>query len=112
MDETLYEEIKQAYSRLVTPQMLTQLNYPWSSQKNEALNMSVSSYVPKVKHYSGTDSLLSRVSIVVGCQVVRYAAFWTQICSSLGFDIDYNLISVMSARDEKETKSATMSGDT
>ena len=111
-DTILYEEIKQAYSRFVTPQMLKQLNLLWSTQKNEALNMSVSSYVPKVKHYSGTDSLLARVSIVAGCQVVGYAAFWTQICSSLGFDIDSNLISVMSARDEKETKSATMSGDT
>ena len=103
-DKQLYEEIKQAYSRFVTPQMLKQLNHPWSTQKNEALNMSVSSYVPKVKHYSGTDSLLARVSITAGCQVVGYAAFWTQICSYLGFNIDSNLLSVMSARDEKKRK--------
>ena len=103
-DKKLYESIKQSYSRFVTAEMLKQVNHPWSTQKNEALNTSVSSYAPKVKHYSATDSLLGRVSIAVGCQVVGYAAFWTKICSSLGFDIDPNLLSVLSARDEKKRK--------
>ena len=86
----------------------------WSTQKNEALNTSVSSYAPKVKHYLATDSLLGRVSIAAGCQVVGYAAFWTKICSSLGFDIDPNLLSVLLARDEKKRKAqirqATLDG--
>ena len=113
-DKMLYKEIKQGYSRFVTPQILKQLNHPWSTQKNEVWNMYISNYAPKVKYYSGTDLLLARVNIVVGYQAVGYAAFWTQIYSSLGFDIDSNLFSMMSARDEKKRKAqlrqATLDG--
>ena len=61
---------------IITPNMMAKLNLVWITQKNEAVNTSVSSYAPKTKHYSGTDSLKIRVDIGAGCQVADYTSFW------------------------------------
>ena len=98
------------YSRFIHRNMLVQLNHMWSTQKNDAMNTSVSSYAPKNKHYSGTDSLLTRVGISGACQVVGYAAFWTKVYRACGTDIDPNLLSILSSRDEKKAKNNTRAG--
>ena len=109
-DKKLYDEIMGVYSRFITPDMLMQLNHMWSTQKNEAMNTSVSSYAPKNKHYSGTDSLLTRVGIAGACQVIGYAAFWTKVYQAYLADIDPNLLSILSLRDEKKLKSNAHAG--
>ena len=37
--------------------------------------MSLVSYVPKNKHYSGTGPLLAQVGVMVACQVIEFAVF-------------------------------------
>ena len=74
-DKGLYKEIMHEYSWFITHDMLKQLNHVWSTRNNEAMNTSVASYAPKNKHYSGTDSLITRVGIVGAYQVVKYAKF-------------------------------------
>ena len=81
-----------------------QLKYVWSTQKNNAMNTSVASYAPKNKHYSGTESLLTRVGITGACQILEFAPFWTKIMIEYQTPIQPNLLSVLSARDEKEKK--------
>jgi len=109
-DKKLYDEIMGVYSRFITPDMLIQLNHMWSTQKNEAMNTSVSSYAPKNKHYSGTDSLLTRVGIAGACQVIGFAAFWTKVYQAYETDIDPNLLSILSSRDEKKVKNNARAG--
>jgi len=38
----------------------------WSTQLNEAMDNSVAVYTPKIKHFSGTLSLKTRVGIAAG----------------------------------------------
>ena len=74
------------------------------------MNTSVASYAPKNKHYSGTDSLITRVGIAGAYQVVKYAKFWSKVCSAYHFDINPNIISVLSKRDQKKTIQRIRSG--
>mgnify|MGYP005633523529 CR=1 FL=1 len=74
------------------------------------MNTSVSSYAPKNKHYSGTDSLLTRVGIAGACQVLGFAAFWTKVYEAYETDIDPNLLSILTTRDEKKMKSNARAG--
>ena len=104
-DKKLYDEIMGVYARFITRDMLVQLNHMWSTQKNEAMNTSVSSYAPKNKHYSGTDSLLTRVGIAGACQVLGFAALWTKVYEAYETNIDPNLLSILTMRDEKKVKS-------
>ena len=94
----------EVYSRFITRDMLEQLNHKWSTQKNEAMNTSVFSLAPKYKHYSGTDFLLTRVGIAGACQVLDFATFWTKVYQAYETDIDPNLLSILSMRDEKKLK--------
>ena len=78
--------------------------------KNEAINISVLSYAPKTKHYLGIDYLLTRVGIAGACQAVRYATYWSKVCPKYGFDIDPNLLSILSKRDEKKASKRVTEG--
>ena len=110
----LYKEITLAMSRFITRAMLLQLNHTYSTQKNEAMNHSVSSTAPKSKHYSTTDSLLTRVGIAGACQILGHASFWTKVCSAFDFDIDSGLLSLLQQRDahkrRKNARAATPKG--
>ena len=52
-DAKLYDEIMGVYSCFINPDITTQLNHVWSTQKNESMNTSLSSYAPNTKHHLG-----------------------------------------------------------
>ena len=113
-DKQLYDDIMSEYSRFITPDNLAMVHHVWSTQKNEAMNTSVAALAPKHKHYSMTISLKTRVGIAAACQVQGFAKFWSNVCTTLGFDIDANLLSKLTMRDEKKRRkkvsSSTLEG--
>ena len=73
--DKLHTEITQEMKRFLTREMLLQLNHPYSTQSNEAMNTSVAALAPKGKHYPSTDSLKTRIGIAAGFQINGHAAF-------------------------------------
>ena len=78
--------------------------------ENETMNTLVSSYAPKTKHYSGNNSMITRIGIIGVCQVVGNTKFWSKVCSAMHFNIDPHLLSVLSKRDEKKERKQVVAG--
>ena len=74
--KTAYAKICEAYSSYITRDMLRMLHHSWSTQKNESLNKSVSSYAPKDRTYSRTNSLDTRIAIAGAIKIVGYYQLW------------------------------------
>ena len=102
--EKLYLEIMEEYERFITHPMLLMLNHPYSTQKNEAMNTSIASLAPKIKHYCTTNVLLTRVGIAAACQIIGHAQFWSKVFLSMDFEIDANLLSLLLQRDKYKQK--------
>ena len=66
--------------------------------------MSVALLVPKTKHCCTTNQLLTRVDIARACQVIGHTTFWSKVCSSLDFEMDGNLLSILKQRDTHKQK--------
>ena len=107
-DNKLYEQLCEALSPYLTDDKLRMLNHLWSTQLNEAMNNSISSYAPKTKTFSRTMSLRTRVGIAAAVQSLGYQEFWTRVFCKLGLDMDDAFASSLKARDRKKAaKSAT-----
>ena len=63
------------------------------------MNISVAALAPKNKTYSMLDSLTTRVSIAAGCQISGFDNLCSTCCTTLGFQIDPFLLSILQARD-------------
>ena len=68
------------------------------------MNTSVAAYTPKGKICVTTNSLLSRVSIVTGIQILSYDQFWKEVAPSFEFELDPNRIAVLQANDNNKDK--------
>ena len=93
-----------AYAPYITTEAMKQLNHPWHTQKNEAMNISVSAFAPKGKTYSMTNSLLTRVSIDAGISIAGHKKFWKNVATKLEFTFDANFMSMLRSRDRKKEK--------
>ena len=64
------------------------LHHPWSTQKNEAMNKSVSSYAPKDRTFSTTKSLLTRVTIAGAVQGTTNLIVWRNVFRKIRLPLD------------------------
>ena len=80
-DKQLYDDMMEAYAPYITTEAMKQLNHNWHTQKNEAMNTSVSTFAPKSKTYSMTNSLLTRVSIAAGISIAGHEQFWINVAT-------------------------------
>ena len=62
-DKEVYDQLLTLYKPYITPEALKMIAHPFSTQTNEAMNKSVSAFVPKGKMFSWTESLDTRVGI-------------------------------------------------
>ena len=68
------------------------------------MNNSVAAYAPKSKTYSLTDSLLVRIGIAAGIQILGYHSFWSQLFFKFDLELDANLDASLRDRDTKKLK--------
>ena len=100
----LYGQITAAVAPYLAPDKLKMLQHSWSTQKNEAMNNSVAAYAPKVKNFSGTLSLKTRVGIAAGVLALGYFRFWNRVFDALHLDMDSVFATALKARDKKKTQ--------
>ena len=90
--------------------MMAMLHHLYDTHKNEAMNNSVAAYAPKSKTYSLTDSLLVRIAIASGVQILGYEKFWSGLFTAFHLDVDINLYHLLRQRDTKNTKRKVRDG--
>ena len=88
---------------------MKQLNHPYSTNPNEAMNTYVAAFAPKGKTYSLTASLDTRVAIAGAIQVVGYFNFWKQVFDEFGITMDVNLRLHLETRDRVKGKKRAVS---
>ena len=103
----LYGQITAAVAPYLASDKLKMLMHNWSTQLNEAMNNSVAAFAPKIKNFSGTLSLKTRVGIAAGVLALGYLDFWTRIFDELGLAMDSVFKSSLQARDKKKSKKRT-----
>ena len=94
-NKQLYDDMMKAYTPYITTEAIKQLNHKWHTQKNEAMNTSVSTFAPKGDPYSLTNSLLTRVSIAAGISIAGHKQFWKNVGTKLDFTFDANIMSML-----------------
>ena len=75
--------MKKKYSKYISEEYLIQCCHEYDTQLNEGMNRSVAKYVPKGTNFCGTTSLISRVYIAAGVQLVGNHFYWTEVMRSL-----------------------------
>ena len=83
-DPKMYEQLKKAVERFQTKENIVECLHKYDTQQNEGLNMSVSRYVPKFKHYGTSMSLDTRIRCVVGTHNMGYSTFYSTLLANLG----------------------------
>ena len=71
------------------------------------MNNSVAAFAPKIKNFSGTLSLKTRVGIAAGVLALGYLDFWTRTFDELGLKMDTVFQSALTARDKKKSQKRT-----
>ena len=109
-----YEQIVEVYAPYISRENLLMLHHPWSTQKNEAMNKSVSSYAPKDRTFSTTKSLLTRVSIAGAVQGADNLQVWRNIFRKIRLPLDQLLEQFFTNMDKhkaaKHKRQATKEG--
>jgi hypothetical protein len=80
----MHAEMMEIHERFSTPTMLEMIHHPFNSQKNEALNKSVTKVAPKDKTFCGSMALQDRVAWVVLTDSVGKAKAYTMLLQELG----------------------------
>ena len=74
-DADLFEAMKEKYSKYISKTYLEHCIHSFDTQMNEGMNNSVAKYTSIEKHYKATKSLLTRVFIADGVQLVGHHFF-------------------------------------
>lgn len=72
--------------------------------KNESLNNSIARVCPKTKHLSSTNTLLTRVSMIVCINNMGFSRYNLQILSDIGANTDPFLIKCFERVDKKKMR--------
>ena len=80
----MYKQLTDAVARFQSEKNIKECLHKYDTQINEGLNMTVSRYVPKFKHYGTTMSLDTRIRCVVGQHNMGYATYYSTLLKNLG----------------------------
>lgn len=100
------------YKQFIQTKMTKQVNHVWNTYKNKAMNNSVAALASRNKTDSISASLTTLVSIAAGCQISNFATFWTSCCTTLGFQIECHLLSILQASNRIKRNKNARSGTT
>ena len=111
---SVYNKLTKLYEPYITIDALKMLHHPFSTQKNEAMNKSVSAFAPKGKTFSRTESLDTRVGVAAGIQVLGYELFWDKVFHAFDLVMDDKLRlflrQLQKKKDRKRQKASTTAG--
>ena len=82
--EYLYNYCMNTRAKYCTPKMLAILQHNYLIPKNEVVNhLVVTLLAPKIKDFSKSCSLLTRITLVSGAQIIGHYNLWNRIFSKL-----------------------------
>ena len=90
-----YQQLTDAVKCFQEEENVKECLHNFDTQQNEALNMAVSRYVPKFKHYGTTMALDTRIRCVISSHNMGYRDFYLALLTDLGCTDDNNLKSRM-----------------
>jgi hypothetical protein len=77
-------------------------NHPFDTQTNESLNQAIATVAPKHTCYSGSCSLQSRISIVIGVHNFSNLDFFSKLFDVMGIEMTECLVLYLKQRDGKK----------
>ena len=80
----MYEQLSDAVKDFQTDNNIKECLHQFDTQQNEALNMAVSKYVPKYKHFGTTMALDTRIRCVVDTHNMGNKGFYFALLKNLG----------------------------
>ena len=83
-NSTMYQQMNEAVETFKSKKNIKEILHPYDTQQNEALNMAVSRYVPKFKHYGTTMTLDTRVRCVIAAHNMSYSGFYSALLTDIG----------------------------
>jgi len=100
----MYEKLLEIQDKHTDPKMLAQINHQFDSQKNEAINSSISHVAPKNITFCGTCSLQYRIAWVVLCDSVGFEEATIQVFNKIQPNVNLPdaMKTYLKCRDEKK----------
>ena len=98
-----------AHAKYCTPNMPAMLQHNYSTQKNESMNHSMATLTLKTNG-SKTNSLLTRVMLCAGAQVIGHHDVWIRIFNKFNFELDANLTRYLKVKETKKRQRQTLQG--
>ena len=98
----LYRQINECLRKVFSDEYLDQCRHEFDTQKNEAMNTSVSKYARKGRTYGTSMSLESRVMISLGIQNYGYERFWKTVYDGLSITMSPALRQYLEKKDGKK----------
>ena len=86
-DAELFEAMNSKYEKYISIEYLLQCCHLYDTQLNEGMNRSVCKYVPKGTNYCTTTSLITRVYLAAGIQLVGNHFFWVSVMRALNLSV-------------------------
>ena len=86
-DKAIYRVMKEKYANYMSNDFLTQCCHSYDTQLNEGMNRSVMKYIPTGTIVCWTSSLVTRVNITNGIQLLGNHFFWEQVMILLNLSV-------------------------
>ena len=106
----LYNDCMKARAIYCTPDMLAKLQHHYSTQENKSTNHSVATLAQKTKDYFKTNSLLIKVMLCAGAQVVGNHDLWIRIFNKFNLELDTNIARYLKVKKSKKRKRQILQG--
>jgi hypothetical protein len=75
----MYQDLSLILERFTETEKLKECHHGYSSQKNEAMNKSITRYVPKDSTFSESKSLASRIDLAIGVDSVGHPEYYQRL---------------------------------
>ena len=83
-DSKTYKQMNNAIEVFKEEENIKETLHNYDTQQNEALNMAISRYVPKFKHFGTTMALDTRIRCVIAQHNMTYRGFYLTLLANLG----------------------------
>jgi hypothetical protein len=101
-DLVTYTQIKKIFDQYACLEQMEYCNHPFDTQTNESLNQAIATVAPKHTCYSGSCSLQSRISIVIGVHNFSNLDFFSKLFDVMGIEMTECLVLYLKQRDGKK----------
>ena len=95
----MYTQIWKVYQPFTTPTRLKESLHEFNTQKNEAMNASITKYAPKTKTHGMTISLTNRVTIAIGINNYGAEKYSRRVYNELYIAMAPEIVSLLQSQD-------------